>query len=318
MCDPDILPDAVALSPGEQVDRFEILEKLGEGAFGIVYKANDSRSKQVTVLKILKSWTFANKDRTNLIKRFKLEFETGQIGSDYLVRSSEYGCYYGNPYIVMEFCANKDLRRQIRDYELSESQIKSFSQDILQGLHALHSNGKTHRDLKPENVLLTSERKAKLTDFGIVGHANMARLTQMDWLGRPTEIFGTPAYMPPEQLDPRSKKQTILPTIDIFAFGVIAYEMFTNGRYPFGAPPQDDKGLIAYNRRVLSGMWDDPREYRPDMPEHWVEILSVCLKADLKSRYQTAEEVLGVLGQPLINSVVLSAKTSAPEQLGCK
>jgi len=316
MCDPNIIPDQVQLNPGDRIERFKVLDKLGEGAFGIVYKIEEAQSHKIGVVKVLKSWSFMNRDRINLIKRFKLEFETGQIDSEYLVRSTEYGCFKGNPFIIMEFCPNKDIRNQIRNENLNERAIRDFSHDILQGLHALHSNGKTHRDLKPENILLSESGRAKLTDFGIVGHANLARLTHMDWLGRPAEVFGTPAYMPPEQLDPSSKKQTILPTIDIFALGVIMYEMFTGGHYPFGNPPQDDHGMMAYNRRLRTGVWDDPRLYNSAISNFWVETLEHCLFSDYKRRYQTADQLLERLGQMPVPAATLISPPVTAQRVG--
>ncbi len=291
-CDPETLPESVELYPGDKLDRFEVLEKLGEGAFGSVYKVSDVQSGRVSALKVLKSWTFINRVRVNLIKRFELEFET-QIRSNYLVQSTGYGCIKGNPFILMEFCSNKDLRNQIQKHKFSEQEIRDLLHDVLQGLHDLHSNGKTHRNLKPENILLTADGQAKLTDFGIFGYANTALLKRMDWLEYPAEIvFNSHCYMPLERLDPGSRKETILPTIDIFAVGVILYEMFTGGDYPFGRPPQDEEGFANHIRRLREGQWYDPRTHNPGISDFWIETIEHCLYADYKKRYQSAAELL--------------------------
>ena len=215
-------------SVGDTIDGHYRVEKvLGEGTFGIVYSVCDYHNKHYA-LKLLRLWEVHPEIREGLVKRFDMEYETGLIESDYLVHSLHHGLVMGNPYIVMELCTGGDL---ITISEHSRLDLPRVANHVLQGLGALHSCGKVHRDLKPENVLLKSNGNYALTDFGISGDRNK-RMTECNILGKPQQIFGTYAYMPPEQLNPR-KNATVLPTTDIFSFGVMMFQLIT-GELPFG------------------------------------------------------------------------------------
>ena len=298
MSNQDPIPERVALSAGEFVDRYEVIQTLGSGSFGDVYKVSaGKRPDEVFALKVLKLWTTDKKTREGLSKRFQLEYETGQIDSPYLVKSFDYGYTKGNPYIVMEFCPNGDLRKKL-GFDIEVETIHKYAVEILQGLRALHLNGKTHRDLKPDNVLFDAGGRAKLTDFGITGHANIkVKLTETDWLGKPKDPMGTWLYMPSEQINPRNRKETILPTIDIFAFGVVCYEMFT-GFYPFSALTNEnlDRDLARLVKRVTRGEWDNPSVHGVQVPPVWLDIFAGCFAPNYKERFQNADVILDILG----------------------
>ena len=151
---------------GEYINnRYRVSQTLGEGSFGKVYRVTDSASKDYA-LKLLRLWEVPPEIRKPLMERFEMEFKTGQIDCDYLVRSLDYGTVGGNPYIVMEYCSGGDLTPYLGS---GSSKIPLICQQILIGLHALHTRGKVHRDLKPENVLFRVTELAALTDFGIAG-----------------------------------------------------------------------------------------------------------------------------------------------------
>ena len=153
-------------SEGDFIEEYSIQRKLGEGAFGNVYLVHDGSGRK-KALKLLKLWSIDDKRESELIvKRFRLEYETGLIKSEHLVHSEGYGFISGNPYIVMEFCSKGDLRPYAQNLSSIEF-IEQKAIEILKGIKDLHANGKIHRDLKPENVLISSNGKAKLTDFGI-------------------------------------------------------------------------------------------------------------------------------------------------------
>jgi len=278
---------------GEQIDNFKILQKLGEGSFGSVYKVSE-KGGRIYALKLLNLYAVpGEEERVKIMQRFRLEYETGKIKSKYLVQSRSYGKKKGNPYIVMDFCPNGDLRKKINT-TISIDFANKIAHNILLGLKALHKEGKVHRDLKPENVLFDKNNVALLTDFGISGHKDM-RMTKMRF-GKPQEIFGTYAYMPPEQIKPRNRNVTILPTTDIFSFGVTMYEVLTK-QLPFG-PLQYEDDLPEYIVRLNKGEWDNLKSLRKDIPDYWIEIIENCLQPQYRDRYQNVDEILAKLGKP--------------------
>lgn len=258
---------------------------LGEGSFGKVYSVSDNRGTQYA-LKLLKLWEVPPEIRGALVSRFDMEFETGRIPSNYLVHSISHGIIMGNPYIVMEFCPGGDLIKLQETQRLDFSKIAS---QVLCGLRDLHRNGKVHRDLKPENVLVKADGNFALTDFGISGDRNK-RMTERNILGKPKQIFGTYAYMPPEQLNPR-KDATVLPTTDIFSFGVMMYQLITGGALPFGRL-EDERDLVSYLKRGKTGEWDRNTLSMSPEGQHWLPLMAGCLHPKFQDRLQTVDDVL--------------------------
>lgn len=279
-----------SFSIGDIIDgRFQVKKTLGEGSFGKVYAVQDHNGNTFA-LKLLKLWEVPSEIRQSLADRFDMEFETGRIDSDYLVHSISHGLVAGNPYIVMEYCPNGDL------LSLSSSTNVDFSKaatHILCGLKALHNRGKVHRDLKPENVLVKRNGDFALTDFGISGDRNK-RMTERNILGKPKQIFGTYAYMPPEQLKP-NRDATVLPTTDIFSFGVMMFQLLT-GDLPFG-PLESERDLAQYMRRGKNGDWDRGLLGQSHAMRQWESLLEGCLTPNYQQRLQTADEVLRLVPQ---------------------
>lgn len=279
-----------SFSIGDIVDgKFQVKKILGEGSFGKVYAVQNSHG-ELLALKLLKLWEVPSEIRESLVVRFDMEFETGRIESNYLVHSLSHGLILGNPYIVMEYCPNGDL------LSLSNSSSVDFSKaatHILYGLKALHGRGKVHRDLKPENVLVKRNGDFALTDFGISGDRNK-RMTERNILGKPKQIFGTYAYMPPEQLKP-NKDATVLPTTDIFSFGVMMYQLIT-GDLPFG-PLESEHDLVQYMRRGKNGDWDKQLLSRTYCGSEWARLIEGCLTPNYQQRLQTTDDVLKLVPQ---------------------
>ncbi|MEI6433649.1 MAG: FHA domain-containing serine/threonine-protein kinase [Bacteroidota bacterium] len=292
------IPFACNPEKGDTIDQYRIEKRLGEGAFGSVFKVTDRRNGQVKALKLLNLFKIPyEEERKGILQRFRMEYDTGKIASEYLVHSWDFGKTCGNPYIVMDFCAGGDIRAVIGKNTPYET-VKRWAHEVLMGLNDLHSNGKVHRDLKPDNVLLTTDQKARLTDFGISGHKSM-RMTRRNIFNKPTEIFGTIAYMPPEQLNPTDMHVTVLPTIDIFAFGTMFYEVFS-GHFPFG-PLETDADLANYNRNVKEGRIIDIKKYNCRLPSEWDTIFNKSLQPNYKNRFQSTDEILSLLGKPVEN-----------------
>jgi serine/threonine protein kinase len=277
------------LNIGERVGNRYVVEKvLGEGSFGKVYRVKDTDGT-IYALKLLHLWDVTPDIRQPLIERFEMEFETGQIDCEYLVQSVDYGKVGGNPYIVMEFCPGGDLTPFIGQNTHKTAEI---CQQILMGLRTLHLNGKVHRDLKPENVLFKANGVAALTDFGIAGDRNH-RMTERNILGRPQQVFGTYAYMPPEQVNRQGGGVTVLPTTDIFSFGVMAFQLLT-GKLPFGELTNHNE-LVNYQKRGKNGDWSRHLLNGIENSNQWMQLLEGCLQANLKKRIQSVDDILRLL-----------------------
>ncbi len=274
-----------SLSIGDNIDgRYSVTKVLGEGSFGKVYSVKDYYENQYA-LKLLKLWEVPPEIRESLIARFDMEFETARIDCDYLVHSISHGFLEGNPYIVMEFCPGGDLLNLYAEGSVDNTKV---AKHVLMGLKALHNKGKVHRDLKPENVLIKSNGDFALTDFGISGDRNK-RMTERNIVGKPKQIFGTYAYMPPEQLNPR-KDATVLPTTDIFSFGVMMFQLLT-GELPFG-PLDSERDLVPYLKHGKRGEWNQNLLNSTKKGREWYDLIEGCLIPDFHNRLQTTDAVL--------------------------
>lgn len=271
---------------GNIIDRRFIVEKLlGEGTFGRVYLVKDRKGTKFA-LKLLRLWEVHPEIRTALVKRFDMEYETGCISDEHLVHSECHGFVQGNPYIVMEFCSGGDLITILK--EKGALNYAKVASDVLLGLYALHQHGKVHRDLKPENVLQKDDGTFALTDFGIAGDRNK-RMTERNILGKPKQIFGTYAYMPPEQVSPKHEA-TVLPTTDIFSFGVMMFQLLTN-ELPFG-PLDGERDLVSYLRRGKNGDWNKQLLMAQPEGSLWMQLIEGCLHPHFQYRFQSVPQIL--------------------------
>lgn len=281
------MADRCDFSVGDYIDgKYRVTKMLGEGSFGKVFCVSDNTGNNYA-LKLLKLWEIHPDIRQQLVSRFDMEYETGRINSPYLVHAVGHGLAQGNPYIVMEFCPGGDLKGAAPDTDWNK-----VAHEVLLGLKALHLCGKVHRDLKPENVLIKADGTAALTDFGISGDRNK-RMTERNILGKPMQIFGTYGYMPPEQISPKSGDATVLPTTDIFSFGVMMYELLT-GSLPFGTLRNENE-LVLYVKNGREGNWDRQRLLTTPYGNQFMQAIEGCLVPDFKRRLQSCDEVLALL-----------------------
>lgn len=272
---------------GDLIDgRYRVESQLGTGSFGNVYKVRDADNR-VYALKLLRLWDVPDGIHDELVKRFEMEFRVSHTNSEYFVRSYESGHVNGNPYFIMEYCPGGNLS-QLGEKALDN--LTKISHDILRGLHELHSSGLVHRDLKPENVMIKENGIAALTDFGIVGDKNR-RMTSTNWRGRPRQVFGTYLYMSPEQADRAAGGVTYLPTADIFSFGVMMYEIITQGSFPFGEL-KDQKDLLPYQANAKKGIWNYKLLRQSSIGVQWERIIRKCLMADYRLRYHSVQEII--------------------------
>jgi serine/threonine protein kinase len=283
--------------PGDIIEqKYRVERRVGEGSFGTVFKVSDTADGQIYALKLLKLWEVPAEIRKTLVERFDMEFETGQIESNYLVRSVSHGLTGGNPYIVMEFCSKGNLGQFVNGR--AQFDITKTTREVLYGLKDLHRHGKVHRDLKPENVLIRENGISALTDFGISGDRNK-RMTERNIWGAPKQIFGTYAYMPPEQIKP-DKEATVLPTTDIFSFGVMMYQIIT-GKLPFGEL-NDESDMVNYMKNGRESKWNKSGLKNHSTGKLFYPAISGCLIPDFRKRLQTVDAVLQLLPPSSDNS----------------
>lgn len=282
---------------GDVVDaRFRIIKNIGNGSYGNVFLVQDPYGYYA--MKILHLFDVLPDSHDELVKRFKQEYDTAKMPGEYFVHSLEYSDVKGNPYFTMEFCPNGDLAKFVGR---NTSLLPRLAHDILLGLYDLHSEGKIHRDLKPENVLIRESKRAALTDFGVVGVKNpKRRLSSVDIFRRPKQRFGSPLYMAPEMHDLKGGGVTYLPTIDIWSFGVVLYELLTFGRFPFG-DPQVLSDFPQYMQNAKNEMWN--RQSLREVPYgcEWLPIIEKCLKANYRERYQSVLDIIRDI-EPLIGT----------------
>lgn len=288
------------IKTGDLIDgKYTVASRIGSGSFGDVFKVKDSYGNDYA-LKLLRLWEVSNDLHEPLAEKFEREYKIGRLSSEYLIHSLDFGIVKGNPYLLMEFCSSGDLSKCIgKDI----SQLSDYAHDILEGLHTLHSEGKVHRDLKPENVLIRNNGKVALTDFGVVGEMDQSkRLSDVSrWRKRPKQVQGTPLYMAPEMVDRVGDGVTYLPTVDIWSFGVMMYELLTGGSFPFGNIERFED-LPGYQDKAKKGEWDMSKLRSVSNGNDWFYIIDRCLTPNFRERYQSALEVLQDM-KPMIGNV---------------
>jgi len=271
----------VRFHSGDRLDRYEIEEPLGEGAYAETYRARDSADGATVVLKIPNPMLFAD---PALFQRYRRETEIARrLQHDGVQRSLDLGESRTEPYLVLEYIEGDNLRRRLRDFEgpVPVDKAVDWGRQLAEALAYLHGQGIVHRDMKPENVLVTADDKLKIADFGTAMLAGARRLT---WRHL-SESLGTPDYMSPEQIqgergDPRS---------DIYAWGVMMYEMLT-GQVPF---PGDNwlaamAGHLQTNPKPI-------RSIRKDVAPAVEAVVLHAMRRYPENRYQSADDLLADL-----------------------
>jgi len=262
------------------IHRYEIIEKIGEGGMGVVYKARDPRIDRLVAIKTIKFDVAEDYDNVqDKKKRFYREAKTsGQLFHQNIVTILDVDEYQDFSYIVMEYIEGETLARRLRGGQpLPEDEAVLIIMQVCDALQYAHSAGIIHRDIKPGNIMIIGQKQVKVADFGLAKmlSSESANITKTGG------IVGTPFYMAPEQI----RGEITDARIDIFALGVVFYECLT-GEKPFYG---DTISTIIY--KILN---EDPvciREFNKELSPRLDDLVRKTLAKDKNDRYQTAEEL---------------------------
>jgi serine/threonine protein kinase/tetratricopeptide (TPR) repeat protein len=269
---------------GETVGNYEILEKLGEGGFGVVYKARDRRLKRVVALKFLCTSQSDSVSRSRFLKEAQT---TSTLNHPNIVTLHDIGEHNHDAYIVMEFLDGTPLNRLVPVDGFAPGRALEYLLQLCQALAAAHAAGIVHRDLKPGNAIVDRHDRLKVLDFGL---AKVIALADVDAtveapLTAVGSFVGTLNYMSPEQ----ARATEVDHRSDIFSLGIIAHELFT-GRWPFSAKTE---------WAVLHAICSEPpaalRASHPLLPQTLESIIGRMLAKRPEDRYQSVKEVIEVL-----------------------
>lgn len=282
----DALPSAESFAQDLELDQglvqrfgpYELLEEIGRGGMGVIYKARQVGLQRIVAVKMLLAGEFADaKARSRLLREAKIASRLNHPG---IVTIHDVGEHEGRPFFAMEYVAGANLARVCRDGLLSLEKAARYVEELARAVHYAHQHGVIHRDLKPANVLITPDDQPKLTDFGLT--KSLIDPT------RTIESAGSPNFMAPEQAD-----SSLGPTgtaTDVFGLGAILYYVLT------GRAPAIGESLAETLRAVVACEPVSPLALRPALPRDLATIALRCLEKDPGRRYSSALEVAEELG----------------------
>src|SRR5580704_4230477 len=269
---------------GQVIGHYRVLEKIGSGAMGEVFRARDERLGRDVALKLIRPGSSDNPDH---LRRFELEARAAAaLNHPNIVAIYDVGFDDGSPYIVCELLQGKTLRKRLAEGALPVRVAIDYALQIVQGLAAAHDRRIVHRDLKPENLFVTSEGRIKILDFGVAKlqpspEKSGRSVEELTTVTKNGVMVGTVAYMSPEQL----RAKPVDHRSDIFSVGAILYEMLT-GRRAFRGESEVDT--------ITAVLLQNPPEIdleKVRVPESVSQIVRHCLQKEPENRFQSARDL---------------------------
>jgi len=269
---------------GQVIGHYRVLEKIGSGAMGEVFRARDERLGRDVALKLIRPASSANPDH---LRRFELEARAAAaLNHPNIVAIYDVGFNEGSPYIVCELLEGKTLRKRLAEGALPVRLAVDYSLQMVQGLTAAHDHRIIHRDLKPENLFVTSDGRVKILDFGVAKLQSSPEesgrsVEELTTVTKSGSVVGTVAYMSPEQL----RGKAVDHRSDIFSVGAILYEMLS-GRRAFRGETEVDT--------ITAVLREDPPESnleQANVPASCQQIVRHCLEKEPENRFQSARDL---------------------------
>ncbi|MHB1558308.1 MAG: WD40 repeat domain-containing serine/threonine protein kinase [Isosphaeraceae bacterium] len=288
-------PDRGADDPPVNVPGYDVLEEVGRGAVGVVYRARQHGLGRIVALKVIRQWLFAER---GIAARFRAEAETAaRLQHPNIIQVFQVGEHQGLGFLALEYAAGESLQRRLDSGPMRPREAAALVEALARAVHFAHGHGVVHRDLKPANVVLTADGIPKLTDFGL------AKLMESDGgLTRTGDLLGTPSYMAPEQAS--GPTGAVGPATDIYALGAILYAMLTT-RPPFqGETPLSTLDMVTRHEPL------PPGRLQRHTPRDLETICLKCLEKSPERRYPTAHALAEDLRRFLDGRAIVARRTN--------